>query len=348
MRTINLILLFLTVSAFAFGQCGNQVVNPVQSPTIPAMGQSFQVCSARAGKLTSITVQRLAKVLNDERKGTLKIFKGEFEGANRDGELIYSQSITMAKLEQAEKRHNVTIQLAGGEGSLDYEPNTTYTFYIELNGRILLSAHYGNPYAKGKGFMNVATNPSWDFYFEIGFVEVQSGLIYGKTYKVENTWMNKGAYLDVNGQGCQENYLCVSTTRSDVRKKDSTSDWVILSATGKKAGEPVMDGDLILLKNPWMRGSYLGTRGYSKDFGCPGYLCVSAWQNLDNVKNTTWKISGDVRPQGTIQLIGQWNNASAGHLDINGHHEGGGYNVCTATDGRTTQSSTMWRFLPKK
>lgn len=175
---------------------------------------------------------------------------------------------------------------------------------------------------------------------------IAQNLVYGQTYKVENTWMNKSAYLDVNGQGCQDNYLCVSTTRDAGRKKSNTSDWIILSASGKKVGEPVQNGDLILLKNPWMRMSYLGTRGYSKDFGCPGYLCVSAWQNLDNVKNTTWKITGDVKANGTIQLIGQWNNGTAGYLDINGHHPGGGYNVCTATDGRTKQSTSMWRFLP--
>ena len=171
-------------------------------------------------------------------------------------------------------------------------------------------------------------------------------LVYGQTYKVENTWMNKGAYLDVNGQGCQDNYLCVSTTRSNERKNSNTSDWIILSASGKAEGTPVESGDIILLKNPWMRGSYLGTRGYSRDFDCPGYLCVSAWQNIDNVKNTSWQITGEVEANGTIQLIGQWNNASAGYLDINGHHPGGGYNVCTATDGRIKQSSTMWRFKP--
>lgn len=173
-------------------------------------------------------------------------------------------------------------------------------------------------------------------------------LVYGDTYKVENTWMGKAAYLDVNGQGCQDNYLCVSTTRSADRKKSNTTDWIIMSASGKSVGEPVQAGDMILLKNPWMRGSYLGTRGYSKDFGCPGYLCVSAWQNIEKGESTTWQITGDVQAKGTIQLIGQWNNASAGHLDINGHHEGGGYNVCTATDGRKAQSSTMWRFLPTK
>lgn len=172
-------------------------------------------------------------------------------------------------------------------------------------------------------------------------------LVYGQTYKVQNTWMSKGGYLDVNGQGCQDNYLCVSTTIVAKRKNSNTSDWIILSATGKKAGEAVAEGDLIRLKNPWMRGSYLGTRGYSKDFGCPGYLCVSAWQNIDKVKNTTWQIKGDVKAKGTIQLIGQWNNAAAGYLDISGARAGGGgYNVCTATDGRTKQATTMWRLLP--
>lgn len=93
--------------------------------------------------------------------------------------------------------------------------------------------------------------------------------------------MNKKAYLDVNSQGCQENYLCVSTTKSNQRKNSNTSDWIILSASEKKEGEVVLAGDLILLKTPWMRGSYLGTRAYSEDFGFSGYLCVSAWQNID-------------------------------------------------------------------
>ncbi|WP_116126128.1 hypothetical protein [Lewinella sp. IMCC34183] len=173
-------------------------------------------------------------------------------------------------------------------------------------------------------------------------------LVYGQTYKLENTWMNRGAYLEVAGQGCQDNYLCVSTTTAGDRKSGNTSDWIILSATGKQAGQPVESGDMILLKNPWMRGSYLGTRGYGKDFGCPGYLCVSAWQNVDGVKNTTWQVKGDVKTGGIVQFIGQWNNASAGYLDMAGHRPGGnGYNAVTTTEqARIKGGSTMWTFRP--
>ncbi len=172
-------------------------------------------------------------------------------------------------------------------------------------------------------------------------------LVYGQTYKLENTWMTRTAYLDVNGQGCQGNYLCVSTTTDAGRKQSNTSDWILLSASGKQPGQTVANGDIIMLKNPWMKASYLGTQGYSKDFKCPGYLCVSTFLDAGDNGSTSWQVKGDPKLGSAVQLVGQWNKATAGHLDMDGlKASDDGYNVATTTDpARIKGASTMWKFV---
>ncbi|MCP4439180.1 MAG: hypothetical protein GY810_09580 [Aureispira sp.] len=141
--------------------CGNKSFNPVQSPTIRSIGQSFEICSNVPGKITEISIHRSAK-LNAKRSGMLKLFKGE----TKTGTPIHTQAVVLEELPKGEERHEVSIVLSKG---VDYLPGQKYTFFIELDGTILPSANYANPYAKGRGFAHFDTNPSWDFYFNVGF-----------------------------------------------------------------------------------------------------------------------------------------------------------------------------------
>lgn len=158
-------------------------------------------------------------------------------------------------------------------------------------------------------------------------------LVYGEEYRVQNRWTAHSSFLEITGAtNCQGNLYCVSSHKT----RNSTSPaakWIIESASGKKAGEPVVAGDLIILRSTYNgNGGYLGTRGYGKDFKCAGDLCVSTYEKMDKIGSTTWKVTGDVKVNGGIELAGQWNYASAGFLHIAGYDAAGNYNVATSKE----------------
>ena len=208
------------------------------------------------------------------------------------------------------------------------------------------------------------------FIFSLMTVAQAQGLKYGDVVHLQNKWNNYGGgFLDTRGYQKDfektGNHLCVSTAVSENRDKGSGS-WKILSASGKKTGEPVLVGDNIYLQNQWNngQGGFLDTRGYQKDFepNIGNFLCVSTatTQNRDNGSGT-WKIMAFGVENGKpvingfdVQLQNGWNKFSGGFLDTNGwqkDHKKTGNHLCVSTAkerDRQTGKSATWRMTLKK
>ncbi len=182
-----------------------------------------------------------------------------------------------------------------------------------------------------------------------------SPLVYGSTYHIKNDYSGApGTFLDSAYSGCQGNWMCISTARSNSRDQRSGS-WVLLSAQGKAAGEPVMEGDLVHLANlyplnygsspliSYVFGGFLDTRGS----GCQGNaLCVSTSPGTHRDGGSgTWKIessSDRINSEQGVRLRNQYNGT---YLDTRG--SGCGYNVLcvsTSTSPNRDSGSGSWRF----
>lgn len=182
-------------------------------------------------------------------------------------------------------------------------------------------------------------------------INAQENLVYGKTYHLQNGWNNHGGgYLDVNGQGCQDNYLCVSTSK-DLR--DGTSnEWIIVSTTGKQDGEAVANNDIIQLKSAWNgNGGYLGIRGYGMYYPeNPGHVCVSTWKEAQTDGATSWKVSGAssdgyVKDFGDISLENQWSGGRT-YLDTRGYDNKGFLSVSGSQEMNRDGGSGNWKIMP--
>ena len=102
-----------------------------------------------------------------------------------------------------------------------------------------------------------------------------------------------GGFLDTRGEGCQDNFLCVSTSKSKDRYLGSGS-WKILinkpgsgaAEAGEQIGEQV--GFHLLNGANGFNGGYLDTRGT----GLYGDLCLvstrSVWDGVDDPNTTAW------------------------------------------------------------
>jgi hypothetical protein len=174
-----------------------------------------------------------------------------------------------------------------------------------------------------------------------------SVLLYGQICRIKNGYQDwKGGYLDSCGNAdCGDNLYEVSTSKSFDRAQ-GTGSWKIVSATGKKDGEPVMANDLIHLQNQYGEQGYLDTCGNAS---CGGNLYkVSVAKTPTRAAGTgTWKImpehAGEVQEDEVVHLQNGYDNWNGGFLDTCGHADCGGnlYEVSTSgkwnRDGLTTQ-----------
>jgi len=171
----------------------------------------------------------------------------------------------------------------------------------------------------------------------------QDQLLYGSSYYINNAWNNaEGGYLDVNGFGCQDNYLCVSTSKQI--RNGKSNEWIVLSADGKQVGEEVQTGDIIHLQSAWNgNGGYLGTRGrgvyYPEN---PGLICVSTWKEHPSDGATSWQILGNE----TGQYIGLLNQLASQktYLDANGFGCGGYLCISGSVESDRDNGTGKWRF----
>ncbi|MFF5960828.1 hypothetical protein [Streptomyces luteogriseus] len=171
-------------------------------------------------------------------------------------------------------------------------------------------------------------------------------LTYGDQIHLQNGYNGwQGGYLDtINNHTSAGLKHHVATADSPTRDTTGTGTWEIVSASGKAAGQPVLSGDLIHLRNLYAGdGGYLDAVNHAtsvqKSVG--GKYGVATAQSKDRTPGSgRWRIfaqnstSGDqnVRAGDVVHL---WNtyDDNGGFLETNqnagGDTQGGKLDVCT-------------------
>ncbi|MFE7112977.1 hypothetical protein ACFU98_39885 [Streptomyces sp. NPDC057575] len=180
-------------------------------------------------------------------------------------------------------------------------------------------------------------------------------LTYGSKILLQNQYGGDGGYLDTNGVSGQPGATYnVSTNQTPNSRGPATSEWKVVSATGKAAGTRVTSGDVVYLVNQYASGTYLDTNGVSTKAGAK-YM-VSATTTKDRGPGTgKWHIfgktssptDGRIRTEDIVRLLNDYGSANGGFLDTNGHstQQGAKYDVSTShyTDRGTGTGS--WKVL---
>ncbi|MFJ4713476.1 hypothetical protein [Streptomyces sp. NPDC088785] len=184
-------------------------------------------------------------------------------------------------------------------------------------------------------------------------------LKYGDRIHLQNGYGGfRGGYLDSNSSGPGDgSKYGVSTTGTPARAA-GTGTWEITSASGKGAGQPVLSGDLIHLRNLYGGdGGYLDTNNGPKtdQREAGAKLDVSTSQVKDRSEGTgRWRIfaqtstpaaGGNVRIGDTVLL---WNvfDGNGGFLETNGGStdEGASYDVCTNAYYNRSSNVADWKI----
>ncbi|MFG3532277.1 hypothetical protein ACGF8B_36950 [Streptomyces sp. NPDC047917] len=181
-------------------------------------------------------------------------------------------------------------------------------------------------------------------------------LTYGSKILLQNQYGGDGGYLDTNGVSGQPGATYnVNTNQTPNSRGPATSEWKVVSATGKAAGTRVTSGDVVYLINKYGSGTYLDTNGVSARSGAK-YM-VSATATKDRGPGTgKWHIfgktsspaDGHIRTDDIVHLLNDYGSANGGFLDTNGgaNQSGAKYDVTTShyTDRGTGTGS--WKVLP--
>ncbi|MDC0773358.1 hypothetical protein [Streptomyces sp. HD] len=183
-------------------------------------------------------------------------------------------------------------------------------------------------------------------------------LKYGDQIHLQNGYNGwQGGYLDTNGHSAETGgKYAVSTNDSPTRAK-GTGTWEILSASGKAAGQPVVSGDLVYLRNLYGGdGGYLDTNNHAtadqKTAGAK--FDVSTSQTRDRATGTgRWRIFAqtstpadqNVRLGDTVHL---WNTYgdNGGFLETNNHSSASGakYDICTNAYFNRSSNVADWKI----
>ncbi|MEV6527314.1 hypothetical protein AB0M43_35855 [Longispora sp. NPDC051575] len=171
-----------------------------------------------------------------------------------------------------------------------------------------------------------------------------------------NAWA--GGYLDTNNHSTETGgKYRVSTTATPTRGQ-STGTWEILSATGQAAGQPVVSGDLIHLRNLYGGdGGYLDTNNHAsaaqKTAGAKYDVSTSAAR--DRAPGTgRWRIFAQTSSPGdqNIRLgdvILLWNTYgdNGGFLETNNvsTETNALYDVCTNAYFNRSSDVTFWKTI---
>lgn len=117
-------------------------------------------------------------------------------------------------------------------------------------------------------------------------------LTYGSTILLQNQYQGDGGYLDTNGLSQQSGAKYdVSTNQTPNSRGPRTSEWKVVSATGKANGHRVISGDVVYLVNQYSTGTYLDTNGRSTRSGAK--YDVSTTAHRDRGHGTSkWHIFG--------------------------------------------------------
>ncbi|MFJ2272298.1 hypothetical protein ACIOHO_39620 [Streptomyces sp. NPDC087849] len=184
-------------------------------------------------------------------------------------------------------------------------------------------------------------------------------LKYGDKIHLQNGYGGfRGGYLDTNsGNPAEGAFYGVSTTGTPTRAP-GTGTWEILSAADKAAGQPVLSGDLVYLRNTYGGdGGYLdtnsGPKAAQKTAGAK--FDVSTSKVKDRAPGTGhWRIFAQtsattngkhVRIGDTVLL---WNvyGGNGGFLETNGgtNDQDAAYDVCTNAYFNRSSNVADWKI----
>lgn len=183
-------------------------------------------------------------------------------------------------------------------------------------------------------------------------------LTYGSIILLQNQYGGDGGYLDTNGVSAQPGATySVSTNNRPNSRGPATSEWRVVSATGKATGSRVLSGDVVYLINQYgSHHTYLDTNGVSAQAGAK--YKVSATTTKDRGPGTgKWHIfgvrsspnDGHIRTDDIVHLLNDYGSANGGFLDTNGvSHQGGGakYSVSTSPYSDRGTGTGSWKVLP--
>ena len=185
-----------------------------------------------------------------------------------------------------------------------------------------------------------------------------SDLTYGSIILLQNRYGGDGGYLDTNGNSSQPGATYnVSTNDRPNSRGPATSEWRVVSATGKATGSRVVSGDVVYLINQYgTKHTYLDTNGVSNQSGAK--YKVSATTTKDRGPGTgKWHIfgvtssptDGHIRTDDIVHLLNDYNSANGGFLDTNGRSSQGGgakYSVSTSYYSDRGTGTGSWKVLP--
>ncbi|MGW7066830.1 hypothetical protein ACWGII_15325 [Streptomyces sp. NPDC054855] len=183
-------------------------------------------------------------------------------------------------------------------------------------------------------------------------------LKYGEQIHLQNGYNGwQGGYLDTNGHSSASGgKYQVSTAETPARGK-GTGTWEILSASGKGAGQPVVSGDVVYLRNLYGGdGGYLDTNGHASDVQktAGAKFDVATSEARDRAAGTgRWRIFAQtstpadqyVRAGDVVHL---WNlyGDNGGFLETNNHStaDGGKYDLCTNAYFNRSSNVADWKI----
>ncbi|MEW2489472.1 hypothetical protein [Streptomyces sp. NPDC048411] len=184
-------------------------------------------------------------------------------------------------------------------------------------------------------------------------------LHYADRIHLQNLYQGDGGYLDTNGSSNLAGAKYAVSTATVSNRGEGTGTWEIVSGSCKKAGDIVLSGDVVYLRNLYLgNGGYLDVNGQAtstqKTYG--GLFDVStAWGKDRDENSSRWQIfdqsaspqDGAVRFNDTVQL---WNtyHGRGGFLETNHTSSAAGarFDVDTnAYSNRGSSNVTFWKVL---
>ncbi|AZM53823.1 hypothetical protein DMA15_15575 [Streptomyces sp. WAC 01529] len=183
-------------------------------------------------------------------------------------------------------------------------------------------------------------------------------LKYGDQIHLQNGYNGwQGGYLDTNGHSTASGgKYQVSTTGTPSRAK-GTGTWEVLSASGKAAGQPVVSGDVVYLRNLYGGdGGYLDTNGHASDpqKAAGARYDVSTSEARDRATGTgRWRIFAQTSSPADQKvrvgdIVHLWNlyGDNGGFLETNHTTtaSGGKYDLCTNAYFNRSSDVGLWKI----
>ena len=181
--------------------------------------------------------------------------------------------------------------------------------YLDTRGRIIDKEFFNGWSPPSLLFVSTNSNldrdngsGSWQIVSADGKADGEP-LLVGDSIHLLNLYPN-GGFLDTRGYvrdltpyAGNVGHIGVFTANSPTRDSSGSGTWIIESASGKAAGEPLVEGDAIHLRNSFSNGGYLDTSGYVTDnptFTEYSGQALLVFTNLSNNRDNgsgTWMIT---------------------------------------------------------